>query len=200
MKKTAFFFLFSIIFFGANAQSGLSVQGYYGKSGSGLSRKTELVGVSSPSMDQVSSFGLILSKDLGSKFRLSTGLSYTYGTVDFSFNCPNCITTGPGFLVAHNPDFSMLSVPVYGEFILGKVFYLAVGPLLDFQLSEGNNFSDQSGLGYLLGLGARIPVANWFFSLQSNYKRHGVAPFENPGIREFIFQELGLQVGLGYTF
>ncbi|GAB2498581.1 hypothetical protein [Algoriphagus taiwanensis] len=200
MKKIGFLFLLLIISFAAIAQTGLSVQGYYGISRSGLTRKVELVGVSTPSMDRVSNFGLILSKDLGSKFRVGTGLSYTYGTVDYSVNCPNCITQGPGFLVAHNPDFSMLSVPVYGEFIFGRIFYLAAGPLLDFQQSEGNNFSDQSGLGYLLGLGTRVPMKNWFLSFQSQYKRHGVVPFENQENNKFIFQELGLQIGIGYSF
>lgn len=72
----------------------------------------------------------------------------------------------------------MLSVPVFAEYSLGKYFYGAPGPIIDFHQSELNNFSDQSGFGYLAGLGARFGGPKLAFTVFPNYKRHSVIPFE----------------------
>lgn len=198
MNKHLFIFIFLLLALNASAQSDFKIRGYYGVSGSSVARKVMFEGAGAVEMNQTQELGLILSKEFGTKFTLNAGVGYTYGKVDFFPPCPTCFM--PHILWGHEPKFRMLSVPIYGEYSLGKIFYLAAGPLLDFQQSEGNNFSDQSGLGYLAGIGARASVGNFVFSLFPNYKRHGVAPFERQEGYEFIFQELGVQIGLGYSF
>lgn len=139
--------------------------------------------------------GLFFSKSQSEKFRISSGVGYTYGKVDF---CPICFEIQ--ILFIYERDFQMIAVPVYQEFALGKILYLTGGPVLDFQQSEGNNISDQSDLGYLVGFGARTPLGKFDFSLFPNYKRHGVVPFEEPKNSKFILQELGVQFGIGFNF
>lgn len=50
----------------------------------------------------------------------------------------------------------MLSIPLNAEYELTHFLFVAAGPLLDFQLSEDNNLENQSGLGYLVGLGGKV--------------------------------------------
>lgn len=181
-----------------NAQTGFQLSGHFGTSGSSISRKESLVGSSSVEMDKVQELGIILSKEIGEKFKISTGVNYSFGKVAFTPGCMGCFA--PQNLYLHNPDFQMISIPMYGEYSLGKYLFATAGPLIDFQVSEGNNFNDQSGLGYMFGLGARAFAGDFIFSLFPNYKRHGVAPFEQPESPKFIFQELGVQFGIGYKF
>lgn len=94
----------------------------------------------------------------------------------------------------------MLSFPIFAEYELGNFFYAAGGPILDFQLSEGNNFSDQSGLGYLVGLGGKVKIEKISFNVFPNYKRHSVIPFEKQQREKDILQEFGVQFGVGYKF
>lgn len=94
----------------------------------------------------------------------------------------------------------MLSIPIYAEYDLGEIFYVAAGPIIDFQLSEGINITDQSGIGYLAGLGAKLNTNKVSFSIFPNYKRHAVVPFEKEGNYKHVLQELGIQLGVGYQF
>ena len=199
MRKRLLFGIWFLLFWvSAFGQSGIQVRGTAGISGSMVARKETLVGASSVEMDRVNEFGILISKALGEKFRITSGLSYISGEVEFLPNCPGCFATQA--LYAHNPDFKMISIPVLGEYSLSKIFYVAAGPSLDFQKSEGNNFSDQSGLGYLVGIGARVQMGGFTLSILPNYKRHGVVPFEKTDRSKFIFQELGIQFGVGYNF
>ncbi|EAZ80566.1 outer membrane beta-barrel protein [Algoriphagus machipongonensis] len=198
MKTKLLPFVLLLISFSAIAQSSLEVKGYFGVSGSTVARKVELTGASSVEMNSLMELGLLLSKNVGGNFRVTTGINYSFGEVDFSpMICPNC---SMDLLYVHNYDFKMISVPVYGEYHFWNYLYLAAGPLLDFQRSKDNNFSDQSGLGYLIGLGGKYDANNFSFSIFPNYKRHGAIPFDDSAQYKHILQELGLQFGVGYRF
>lgn len=198
MKKNllfTFMLLNSVFAFG---QSGLELKGFVGFSSTILGPKQEFIGGSSGEMKNLKEFGLILSQEIGPNIRLNSGLTYSYSAVQFTPPpCPNC---GVNDLFAHNPDFKMLSIPVFAEYALGDFFYAAAGPILDFQLSEGNNITDQSGLGYLVGFGGKVKTEKFSFSLFPNYKRHSVIPFENNGRGKDILREFGVQLGIGYRF
>lgn len=198
MKKV---FLLSIILltgFTVKAQSGFEVKGYFGISGAMANWNKDLDGASSIDIENLMEVGILLSKSISDKFSLSGGLNYSFAKVDFNLNSPPCIYCASGYL--HIPDFRMLSIPVYAEYALGKYFYAAAGPLVDFQLSEGNNFTDQSGVGYLVGLGAKLNTEKLSFSIFPNYKRHNVIPFEKEGNYKQILQEIGVQLGMGIRF
>ncbi|MBN7812279.1 hypothetical protein J0A68_15100 [Algoriphagus sp. H41] len=202
MKKNLlaiFLILNSVVAF---AQNGLELKGYFGFSGTLTGPKAELVGASSVEMERFREFGVMVSSGLGGKFRLNGGINYAYGTVEYFPNLPPCVNC-QSISYAHNPDFRMLSIPVYAEYELTRFLYVAAGPLVDFQLSEGNNFDEQSGLGYLVGLGGKVRADKFTFSVFPHYKRHGVMPFdrpENDNHHKDLLQEFGLQFGLGYSF
>lgn len=197
MKKytfLTFFFLMSVSVF---AQSGFEVKGYFGVSGALANRKVDLEGASSVDLEALVEVGVLLSKSINKKFSITGGLSYSFAQVKYYPNIPPCFNC-LSIVYDHNPDFQMLSIPIYAEYALGKYFYAAAGPILDFQLSEGNNFSDQSGVGYLVGLGGKVDKGNFTFSIFPNYKRHGVIPFDNSPQYKHVLQEFGLQFGVGY--
>lgn len=198
MKNTLLLLFVLLICFSVTAQSGLEVKGYFGVSGAMANWNEDLDGASSVDIENLREVGVLLSKNISEKFSLSGGLNYSFAKVDFSPNFPPCLYCLYGY--SHNPDFKMLSIPVYAEYAIGKIFYAAAGPVVDFQLSEGNNFSDQSGIGYLIGLGAKLNADKFSFSIFPNYKRHNVIPFEKEGNYKQILQEIGFQFGVGYQF
>ncbi len=198
MKKGILLFYLLLCGVSVYAQEGLELKGYFGFSSTIVGPKQEFVGVSSGNMKNLKEFGLILSQEIGQNLRLNCGVTYSYSRVEFMPPpCPNC---GANNLFAHNPDFKMLSIPVFAEYAIGDFFYAAAGPILDFQLSEGNNITDQSGLGYLVGFGGKVNTEKFSFSLFPNYKRHSVIPFEDNGNAKDILREFGIQLGLGYRF
>ena len=198
MKKSIL--LIFLVLTGASsfAQKGPEIKGYFGFSSTIVGPKQEFVGISSGNMKNLKEFGLILSQEIGQKLRLNSGVTYSYSTVEFMPPpCFDCLTY---VIFPHESDFKMLSIPVFAEFALGDFFYAAAGPILDFQLSEGNNITDQSGLGYLVGFGGKVNTEKFSFSVFPNYKRHSVIPFENNGNAKDILREFGVQFGVGYRF
>ena len=193
--------LLSFLFFvslSLKAQSGFEVKGHFGVSGAMANWDTPLDGASSVDIENLMEVGVLLSKSISEKFLLNGGLNYSFAQVKYSPNFPPCINCLYGY--SHNPDFKLLSIPIYAEYSLGKIFYAAAGPVVDFQLSDGNNFSDQSGFGYLVGLGAKLNADKLSISIFPNYKRHNVIPFEKEGNYKQILQEIGVQFGVGYSF
>ncbi|WP_339700783.1 hypothetical protein [Algoriphagus aquimarinus] len=177
----------------------MELKGYFGVSGAMANWNEDLDGASSVTIKNFKEVGVLLSKGIGKNFSLTGGVNSAFATVEFSPpQCPDCFPENT--LYAHNPDFGMLSIPVYAEYALGKYFYAAAGPVVDFQLSEGNNFSGQSGVGFLVGLGGKLKTEKFAFSIFPNYKRHNTIPFEKEGNYKQLLQELGVQLGVGYRF
>ncbi|WP_111672048.1 outer membrane beta-barrel protein [Algoriphagus litoralis] len=198
MKKYILVLTFSFFAITAVGQSKYSVRGFGGFSGSRVATTKDYIGLGSVDMREFFEFGIIFSRKIGDRFSINSGISYLSSKVDFipGSSCPNCSQ----ILIAHNSDFRMISVPIFAEYDLGKVFFVSAGPLVDFQLSEGNNFDELSGLGYFVGMGARMNLGSFDFSLLPNYKRHGVVPFEKSEGAKYVLQELGIQLSLGYNF
>jgi|SRR5690606_16409724 len=178
----------------AFSQNGLEVKGYFGVSGTRVGSTSDFGRLGSLKVNEFKEFGLMLSSGIGGKFRLNGGLSYSYGKV--WIQCDLCSWTDlPN---PYNQDFRMLSFPVFAEYELTNFFFVAAGPILDFHLSEGNNLEDQSGLGYLVGLGGKVRTEKFTFSIFPNYKRHALFPFDKPESYKTFLQEFGLQLGVGY--
>lgn len=204
MKKYIFLSFFLLMGFTVFAQSDFEVKGYFGTSWARADRKVDLIGSSSVQIKNFNEVGVLLSKGIGEKFKLTGGLNYSFAQIKYIPNFPPCINCLYGY--SHNSDFKLLSIPIYAEYSISRFFYLAAGPLVDFQMSEGNNFSNQSGIGYLVGFGSRVSKEKFTFSVFPNYKRHGVIerypvnPFDNSDKYKHILEELGIQFGLAYKF
>lgn len=196
MKKNLLFIFMILNSAFALGQSGPEVKGYFGISGAQVGIVADVSVESSVEMNGFKEFGLMLSSGIGGKFRLNGGLNYAYGKVEFQ--CDLC--SGSDLPNPYDQDFRMLSIPVYVEYELTNFFYLAAGPLVDFQLSENNYLEDQSGLGYLIGLGGKVRTEKLTFSIFPNCKRHAVVSFDTPEGDKTFLQEFGLQLGVGYSF
>ncbi len=198
MKMRMLILTFCFMAITAVGQSKYSVRGFGGISGSNVATTKDYIGLGSLDMRDFFEFGVILSRKMGEKLSINSGVSYLGSKVDFiaGSSCLNCSQ----ILIAHNQDFSMISIPVFAEYALGKVFFVSGGPVVDFQLSEGNNFDDLSGLGYFVGMGAKMELGSFDLSLLPNYKRHGVVPFEKNEGAKYVLQELGMQFRVGYSF
>lgn len=196
--KRALLSIFLILHsFFAFAQNGLELKGYFGFSGVLAGPNAQLDGAASVDVEDFREFGVMLSKGIGGKFRLNGGVSYAFATTQFHpADCGGCYWN----INYPKVRFQMLSIPIFAEYGLTRFLYVAAGPLVDFQLSEGNNFDKQSGIGYLVGLGGKVRADKFTFSVFPNYKRHGVIPFEKAEKYRDILQELGLQLGISYTF
>jgi len=186
------------VHFGIFAQSSLEIKGYFGISGTHLARKAEIVGVGGVEMNTLNEFGFLFSKRISERFRLTGGVGYSLSEVRFQFPpCPNCSNE---LSIDSNSDFRMLSFPIYAEYGIGKYFYAAAGPIVDLEFSNEETYSDQSGIGYLIGFGAKLQSEKFTFSIFPNYKRHGMIPFDNTSKFKHVLQELGVQVGVRYGF
>ncbi|MDG1278409.1 MAG: hypothetical protein P8O16_14090 [Algoriphagus sp.] len=198
MKKIIVLVCILGVHFGVFAQSSLEVKGYFGISSTQLARKAEIVGVGGVEMNTLNEFGFLLSKSISEKFRLTGGVGYSFGEV--RFQPPFCSNCGEEYNLGQISNFRMLSFPIYAEYTLGRYFYAAAGPIIDLELSNKETYSDQSGIGYLIGLGARWKAEKFTFSIFPNYKRHGMIPFDNSSKFKHVLQEIGVQVGVRYSF
>lgn len=196
MKKNLLLIFLLLNSFYVFAQSGVELKGYFGVSGTKVGSTVDLGEGSSLKVKEFKEFGLMLSSGIGGKFRLNGGLSYAYGKVEFQ--CDLC--SWSDLLYPYDQDFRMLSIPVFAEYELTNFIYVAAGPLVDFQLSENSYLEDQSGLGYLIGLGGKVRTEKFTFSIFPNYKRHALFPFDKPESYKTFLQEFGLQLGVGYKF
>jgi len=198
MKNSLLLSIFLLFRFLAAAQTGLEVRGYGGVSGAMANWNIDLDGASSVTIKNYKEVGILLSKGIGEKFSITGGVIYSFANVEYSPNFPLCVNCQYEYV--HNSSFRLLSIPVYAEYALGKIFYTAAGPIVDFHLTQRNNFSDQSGVGYLVGFGAKLDIQNLSFSIFPNYKRHNVIPFVKEGNYKQVLHELGIQLGVGYSF
>lgn len=189
------FMIFNSAF--AFAQNDFELKAYFGLSGAQVGIIADVSVESSVKMKGFREFGLMLSSGIGGKFRLNGGLTYAYSKMEFQCDLCNSWSDLPN---PYDKDFRMLSLPVFAEYELTKFLFVAAGPLLDFQLSENNYLEDQSGLGYLVGLGGKVRTDRFTFSVFPNYKRHAVVPFEKQDGYKVLLQEFGLQFGVAYRF
>lgn len=198
MKKIIVLVCLFGVHFGIFAQSTLEVKGYLGVSSTQLARKADLVGAGGVEMNNLTEFGFLLSKRISEKLKFTAGVGYSFSEV--KYQPPFCSSCGEEFNSGQISDFKMLSFPIYAEYTLGKYFYAAAGPIIDLELSNQETYSDQSGIGYLVGLGARWQAEKFTFSIFPNYKRHGMIPFDNSSEFKHVLQEIGVQAGVRYSF
>ena len=68
--------------------------------------------------------------------------------------------------------------------------------MLDIQRSENPSY-DQSGIGYLLGIGAEHYFKKVVVFVHPHFKSHATIPFESTN---YNLTEFGVQFGMGYKF
>lgn len=190
MKKTflivAFFFLALSVSF---AQSSLRIGTHLGFSNAMVDEGGDLVGGPSLNLQKYRVLGLNFSKSWNEKWELYTGV--------YSAEADHVITPAPGLdLPKRTEDFSLLSIPVLGNYSFLPYAFVTAGPIFDFQLSD-SDYLDQSGIGYQIGVGGKYQVDKVRFALIPNFKRHGVILYDSPSHKRNVM-EFGLRFEVAY--
>ncbi len=135
------------------------------------------------------SIGLIYNRKLNKLISLETGLLYSVNNVrKTSFQGP----LGEFF---YNGSVKMVSIPLNVQITFLRYLFVTGGFSLDHQTNYTTNgvISDQSGLGFEMGLGGRYNFGVFSVSLCPYFCRHGI-------IAQNSLIEGGARLGLGYNF
>ena len=133
---------------------------------------------------------------ISNKFDLETGMEY--GKYAYSFSN---FSLGSGINVSHNADLSLIEIPITVRFNFWKYLFLNGGLLLDFDITKDKRLDNQTGIGAILGVGAKY-----------NFKKIPVGLFVNPYLKHrpiipftkekyhLRTMESGFRMGVVYNF
>jgi hypothetical protein len=200
MRKINFSTFFLCFYFTLQAQF-ITENTAIGVSFSGLGDNTSfywtaLDGAGSYSGRGYHSFGITYIRPLSNKFDLETGVEYSKYTYHFSNS-----SLGPGVDVSHNAYLSLIEIPITTRFNFWQYFFLNGGLLLDFDITEDKRLDNQTGIGTILGVGAKY-----------NFKKMPIGLFVNPYIKyrplipftkenyHLRTMESGFRIGVVYNF
>ncbi len=199
LREVFLIFLFSLLgSSGVLAQNAFYTKAYYGVSSTDLSKKSGFVGGSSYNVDGFREFGFLIGKELSKKWEIETGLNIA------SANITPIIDFFPQQIQASSvaiTRFQAYNFPLLMRYNFLPFLYINAGPIITIDSSEeilsfpsGRN---QSGVGYLVGIGAQHYFNKIGFFIHPHFKRHGTVSFESAN---YNLTELGVQVGVGYKF
>ncbi len=116
------------------------------------------------------------------------------------------ITTTSGIVdpsverMQYSMELSIWEFPLDARVKFLKYLYANAGPLLHFQQNANSYVDKQHGIGFHIGLGAKVPLSQQFAVLLSpNYKMYSLIPFQS-GRNYDRVQALGITVGVNYKF
>lgn len=133
-----------------------------------------------------------LSRMLGLEAGLEySKLNYKY-TPEF-FGEPIPITRKGG-------NIGLFSVPVALNVYFGKYIFVNTGAIFDFQIKDNDYVDKQTGVGAILGIGAKYDFDSGFsVFVNPYYKMHALIPFSSEKYHQRV-GEYGLKIGASYSF
>lgn len=157
---------------------------------------TSLDGAGSYSGEGYYSLALTYLRPLSNKFDLETGIAYGKSSYLFSN-----ASVGPDVDVSHKANLSLIEIPVTVRFNVGQYFFLNGGLFLDFDVSKEKQLDNQTGIGGILGAGAKYDFKNTPIGLFINpYLKHRpLIPFTSEK-HHLRTMEIGLRIGAAYLF
>ncbi|WP_286727931.1 MULTISPECIES: outer membrane beta-barrel protein [Sphingobacterium] len=100
----------------------------------------------------------------------------------------------------YSSELSIWEFPLDARVKFLKYLYANAGPLLHFQQNANSYVDKQHGIGFHVGLGAKVPLSQQFAVLLSpHYKMNSLIPFQS-GRNYDRVQALGIAVGVNYKF
>ncbi|MCH7399720.1 PorT family protein [Belliella sp. DSM 107340] len=182
-------FVFFFAFQNSQAQDSFYGKAYLGTSSAALITKRDFVGGPGYDVERFREFGFLIGKELNPKWALETGVNIATANVIVSSNA------GPD-LNFTNYKFQMLSFPLLMKYSISSFLYVNGGPMLDIQSSERTSIN-QSGIGYLIGIGAQHYFNKIGVFVNPHLKRHAAISFDSSNNN---LTELGIQLGVSYKF
>jgi len=100
----------------------------------------------------------------------------------------------------YSSDLSIWEIPLDGRVKFLKYLYANAGPMLHFQQNANSYVDKQNGIGFHIGLGAKVPLSQQFAVLLSpHYKMYSLIPFQSERNYDRV-RVLGIAAGLNYRF
>lgn len=100
----------------------------------------------------------------------------------------------------YSSDLSIWEIPLDARVKFLKYLYANAGPMLHFQQNANSYVDKQHGIGFHIGLGAKVPLSQQFaVTLSPHYKMYSLIPFHSERNSDRA-QVLGIAVGLNYRF
>ncbi|MGJ1226319.1 outer membrane beta-barrel protein [Sphingobacterium siyangense] len=114
------------------------------------------------------------------------------------------ITTTSGIVdpsverMQYSSELSIWEIPLDARVKFLKYLYANAGPVLHFQQNANSYVDKQHGIGFHIGLGAKVPLSQQFAVLLSpHYKMYSLIPFHSERNSDRA-QVLGIAVGVNY--
>ncbi|MGL4909065.1 MAG: outer membrane beta-barrel protein [Bacteroidales bacterium] len=192
-----FFSCFSIIlhaqFITENTAIGVSVSGLGDNTTFHL---TNISGAGGYSNRGYYSFGITYIRPISNKFDIETGIEYSKYRYHFTNS-----SLGPDIDVSRNVDLSLLEIPITVRFNFWKYFFLNGGLLLDFDITNDKHLDNQTGIGTILGFGAKYDFKKAPIGLFLNpyIKYRPLIPFTKESYH-LRTMEVGFRFGVLYNF
>jgi len=142
------------------------------------------------------SFGITYIRPLSNRFDLETGIEF----INSMFRFSNA-SLGPDNL-PRNTNFLLLEIPITARFNFWQHFFLNGGLLLGFDITQNKHLDNQTGVGAMLGVGARYDFNNLPVGLFLNpyLKYRSLIPFAETGSFRWRTTEAGFRLGVVYNF
>lgn len=100
----------------------------------------------------------------------------------------------------YSSELSIWEVPLDARVKFLKYLYASAGPILHFQQNANSHVDKQNGIGFHIGLGAKIPLSQQFaVTLSPHYKMYSLIPFQSGKYYDRV-QALGMGIGVNYKF
>lgn len=116
------------------------------------------------------------------------------------------ITTTSGIVdpsverIQYSSELSIWELPLDARIKFLKYLYANAGPMLHIQQNSNSHVDKQNGIGFHIGLGAKVPLSQQFaVTLSPHYKMYSLIPFQS-GRNYDRVQVLGIAVRLNYRF
>ena len=196
MKRFFYIFIFILGIQQAFAQDKNILYLTYGFSNATPIYNKELEGTGGYDGKGTSSFGIRLIGKSRKVIAFETGLDF----ISCKFDMEPAFH--PGIDMTPSPEkMSLLSVPVYANLRFLRYFFINGGAFLDFEVSKKNEntVSDQTGIGFGLGLGGRYTFKKMSVILNPFFQRHSYLSLNQSGASQSLINS-GFRVGLGYVF
>lgn len=199
MKKLSIAAILLCITFTLRAQQTNS-KGFIGLTFSGLGSNDafhweKLAGAGSYTGKGFYSLGITYIRPISSRIDLETGIEYSH----FKYRANSY--PGPGNPEPYNFTDGLVSIPITVRLNFLNYFFFNSGILVGMSAStdKGNTMDSQSGIGGMVGFGAKYDLKNLPIGVFVNpyYKHHAILPF-SMGKYHLRTDEAGFRFGVVY--
>ncbi len=137
--------------------------------------------------------GVSYNRKLYKWFRAETGIDIIFSNYTTGFQ-------GIPDFIERDDNLFMVSIPMIVSVEFAKYFYVKGGISVDFQTNEPKESDKQSGIGGILGFGAKYDYQNYTFSIGFENQRRRMKSFTELGNYPNYLHHYGVTVSFGYNF